>query len=198
MLIVGITGGIGSGKTTVCKIFEVLGIPVYYADQRAQEILVHNKNVVDKVKQLLGEEAYVNEALNKSYIAARVFSNPALLAQYNAIVHPVVAEDTLHWTSQYANKPYVLKEAALLIESGAHRMLDKLILVSAPLELRIQRVMQRDQTDRETVMRRIQHQMSEEEKRKYADFLIVNDGSTSIISQVLDIHHQLLHIALGR
>jgi dephospho-CoA kinase len=195
MLTVGITGGIGSGKTTVCRIFETLGVPVYYADDRAKELLNHNAEIISSVKRLLGEQAYINGELNRSYIAEKVFHDKNLLAQYNAIVHPAVAEDTLQWSQQYLHLPYVLKEAALLIESGSYRFLDKLIVVTAPLEIRIARVMQRDHVAREAVEARIKNQLSEEEKIKAADFIINNDGAKSLIKQVMDIHGKLLEIA---
>lgn len=188
MLTVGITGGIGSGKTTVCKIFETLQVPIYYADERAKWLLNNDEKIINSVKNLLGIEAYINGQLNRSYIADKVFNNKELLDSYNEIVHPAVAYDTLEWMQQYVYSKYVIKEAALLVETGLYLTLDKLIVVTAPTELRIQRVMQRDNTTREAVEARINNQLSEEEKIKVADFVVINDGSISLIEQVLKIH----------
>jgi dephospho-CoA kinase len=188
MLTVGITGGIGSGKTTVCKIFETLQVPIYYADERAKWLLNNDEKIINSVKNLLGVEAYINGQLNRTYIADKVFNNKELLDSYNEIVHPAVAYDTLEWMQQYVYSKYVIKEAALLVETGLYLTLDKLIVVTAPTELRIQRVMQRDHTTRDAVEARINNQLSEEEKIKVADFVVINDGSTSLIDQVLKIH----------
>jgi dephospho-CoA kinase len=191
MLTVGITGGIGSGKTTVCKIFKTLGVPVYDADERAKYLLNHDAEIIEQVKKLLGEESYLKGELNRVYVSKKVFNDKKLLEQYNAIVHPAVADDTLKWSQRHSNAPYVLKEAALLVESGAYKFLDKLIVVTAPLEIRIQRVMQRDNVSRESVEARIRNQMDEAEIIKFADFIIVNDGKQALIKQVMQIHHKL-------
>ncbi len=195
MFIAGITGGIGSGKTTVCKIFEVLGVPVYYADERARWLLNNDASVKEKVIALLGNEAYSNDELNRPFIAEKVFADKNLLEQYNAIVHPAVAEDTLSWTSQHLDEPYVLKEAALLVETGSYLNLDKLIVVIAPENIRIERVMQRDGLSKEAVTARIKNQMPESEKVKLADFIIVSDGSQSLIEQVKNIHQEIMVMA---
>lgn len=196
MLHVGITGGIGSGKTTVCKIFEALGIPVYYADDRAKWLMEHRETLVRGIRELFGDEAYTPEGrLNRPWIAAQAFQDPELLNRLNQLVHPAVAEDGLNWQQAQTGVPYTLKEAALLYESGSYRLLDKIIVVTAPLELRIQRVMERDQVDRKSVEQRIARQMLEEEKVALADYVIYNDGERSLILQVLDIHRAL--IALG-
>ncbi len=194
VLKVGITGGIGSGKTTVCKIFETLGIPVYYADERAKFILENDVSVISRVKALLSEAAYTNGKLNREYISKKVFSDKNLLHEYNSIIHPTVALDTEQWVAQQ-KAPYVLKEAALLVESGAHLLLDKLIVVAAPESVRIERVVQRDNVRAEAVQARINNQMPEEEKVKLADYVINNDGSVSLIQQALQIHHQLLDLS---
>lgn len=188
MLTVGITGGIGSGKTTVCKIFKTLQVPIYYADERAKWLLNNDEKIINSVKNLLGIEAYINGQLNRTYIADKVFNNKELLDSYNEIVHPAVAYDTLEWMQQYVYSKYVIKEAALLVETGLYLTLDKLIVVIAPTELRIERVMQRDHTTRDAVEARINNQLSEEEKIKVADFVVINDGSISLIDQVLKIH----------
>ena len=190
---VGITGGIGSGKTTVCKIFETLGIPVYYADDRAKAIMVENPIVMEQIIDQIGPASYFPDgSLNRKYIAGIVFKNTEKLDALNKIVHPAVGQDGLDWHHAQANVPYTLREAALMIESGSYRSLSKLIVVAAPKEIRLQRVMKRDGTDREAVLARMDKQMSEEEKLKYADFVINNDGRHSLVKQVWGIHHQLI------
>lgn len=191
MQIIGITGGIGSGKTTVCKLFERMGVPVYYADDRAKWLLNNQKDVIQQVKNLLGEESYLNNEINKTYIANKVFHNKDLLQQYNEIVHPVVAFDTLEWMQQYLYKKYILKEAALLIETGIYKTLDKLIVVTAPIDLRIERVIKRDRLSKKEVEARINNQMPQEEKIKYADFVVINDGKHNLEEQVNKIHTAL-------
>lgn len=195
MLSVGITGGIGSGKTFVCKIFESLGVPVYYADERAREILAHHPVAIQRVKALLGEEAYdANGIPNRKWIAAQVFNHPDQLAALNAIIHPLVFEDHADWLKTHQHFPYVLKEAALLVETGSYRMLDKLIVVAAPEDLRIRRVMQRDGVSREEVEVRMRNQLPEEEKLQLADYVIENVSEASTRSRVAHIHAQLLKL----
>jgi dephospho-CoA kinase len=195
MFIVGITGGIGSGKTTVCKIFEVFGIPVYYADERAKWLLNNDNLIKESVISLLGSDAYSNGLLNRSFIANKVFNDSTLLEAYNNIIHPAVAEDTLIFSSKYLDKPYILKEAALLVETGSYLTLDKLILVTSSLQERINRVIQRDNVTEKEVLVRIKNQLPEEEKLKVADYIIVNDGNSSLIEQVKAIHQELLLMA---
>ena len=193
MLKVGITGGIGSGKTTVCKIFETLGIPVYYADERAKRLMTEDMELVAAIKKLFGEDAYFPDGnLDRGFIASIVFNDRKILDRLNDLVHPVVAKDGEKWHLEQQDVPYTLKEAALLIESGSHLLLDKIITVTAPLELRIQRVMARDKAERAAVEARINKQMPESEKVKIADFVIKNDGSMSLIKQVLKIHTDLI------
>ncbi|MCB0661361.1 MAG: dephospho-CoA kinase, partial [Saprospiraceae bacterium] len=145
---VGITGGIGSGKTTVCKIFEKFGIPVYYADFRAKQLMITQPEIVDTVKKIFGEEAYSSDGeLNRPHIAQIAFNNPEKLQQLNAIVHPAVHKDSEDWHLAQ-DAPYTLNEAALMVESGGYKRMDKLIVVTAPLEIRIQRVMDRDHVTR--------------------------------------------------
>lgn len=195
MIKVGITGGIGSGKSTVCKIFEVLGVPVYYADERAKEILQTDAEIIKRVKDLFGEDVYdSNNVLDKKRVAFVVFHEPEFLAQYNKIIHPAVLLDSEKWMQRHLQYPYVIKEAALLFESGGNKQLDKVICVTAPEDLRIQRVMQRDNTTEEQVRSRMANQMSEEEKLEKSDFILYNDGSAPLIRQVLNIHEKLLEI----
>lgn len=192
MLKIGITGGIGSGKTTVCRIFEALDIPVYYADDRAKWLMVNNQQLVSQIKQLLGEQAYLEDGrLDRAYIASVVFQDQEKLSALNQIVHPAVHQDGVAWHAQQKDVPYTLKEAALLFESGGDKMLDKIITVAAPLALRIQRVMKRDQVDENAVMARIDKQWPESDKVERSDFVINNDENASLILQILDIHRQL-------
>ena len=189
---IGITGGIGSGKTTVCRIFEALGIPVYYADSRAKWLMVNDTDLVNSIIDLFGKQAYLDDGgLNRAYIAQLVFNDQSLLSQLNALVHPAVAHDTLRWNEEQIDVPYTLKEAALLFESGSHLRLDKVIAVSAPEKLRINRVMQRDQISEAQVRSRMDKQMPEAEKIAMADYIIYNDGEQSLVSQVIEIHHLL-------
>ena len=199
MLHVGITGGIGSGKTTVCKIFEILGIPVYYADERAKWLMEHQKPLAEGILALLGQEAYTGEGkLNRAWISGKVFGNPELLNQLNALVHPAVAQDGLDWQNRQTGCPYTLREAALLFESGSYLFLDKTIVVTAPLELRIRRVMDRDSVSMPAVQERIDRQMPEEEKVKKADYIIYNDGEKLLIPQVMAIHYALAQEAQAK
>lgn len=192
MLKVGITGGIGSGKTTVCKIFEQLGIPIYYADDRAKLLMTEDPELVSQIKLLFGESAYSKGKLNRPFIANIVFNDPEKLSQLNALVHPAVAKDGERWHLAQKNAPYTLKEAALLYEAGSYRQLDRMICVVAPEDLRIKRVMQRDQVDQAAVEARMNKQWPQSQKARLSDFLVYNDGSEFLIQQVLRIHHKLL------
>ncbi len=195
MLKVGITGGIGSGKTTVCKIFATLGIPIYYADDRAKWLMVNSPSLRIGIINLFGKEAYQEEGpLNRAYIGGIAFKHPKKLQKLNALVHPAVFVDGENWQKEQLTLqvPYTLKEAALLYESGSYKFLDKMIVVTAPEEMRIERVMKRDELDREAIQDRIARQMPEAEKVAQADYVINNDGQRLLIPQVLEIHQQLL------
>ncbi len=189
---VGITGNIGSGKSTVCAIFEQLGIPIYYADQRAKMLMREDPNLVEGIKDLLGQDAYFSDgSINRQFISQQIFTQPELLKKMNQLVHPAVGRDTIQWVAQNAQAPYTLKEAAILFESGSHKQLDKVICVIAPESIRIQRVMDRDQVDEEAVNARMKNQWPEYKKAIRSDFLIYNDGSQSLIDQVMRIHKKL-------
>lgn len=192
MLKIGITGGIGSGKTTVCKVFETMGIPIYYADDRAKFLMNTDEFLVTEITKLFGEQAYLsNGELNRPHLASIAFSDKNVLQKLNALVHPVVHQDSEKWFSEQQNVPYVLKEAALHFETGGYKMLDKMITVFAPKEMRIQRVIQRDNRTVAEVEARINNQMPDSEKVKLADFVIYNDGSQSLIQQIYAIHQVL-------
>lgn len=193
---IGITGGMGSGKTTVCKIFEALDIPVYYADDRAKWLMANDPDLKMRITERFGKAAYTDAgALNRAYLADRVFSDPESLKALNALVHPAVGRDSQRWHEMQKNVPYTIKEAALIFESGSFKELDKVIVVFAPRELRIQRIMRRDGLSREAIGARMGRQMPEEEKLKKADFAIYNDGRASLLRQVWQIHRQLLQLA---
>lgn len=196
MLKVGITGGIGSGKSTVCHIFSVLGIPVYDADSRAKWLQTHDSLLQNQIIQHFGNAAYLPDgSLNRGYLASQVFNQPEKLKLLNSLVHPRVAEDSATWLAQQqaAGKPYAIKEAALMIEAGSYKQLDVLIVVTAPDEVRIARVLQRDpQRSPEEIAAIISKQMPESEKIKMADYVIVNDGNHLLIPQVLQLHQALL------
>lgn len=193
---IGITGGIGSGKSTVCKIFEVLGTPVYYADDRAKFLMVKDVELVKAIKALLGEEAYfANGQLNRAHVGNIVFKDKDRLEKLNAIVHPAVAKDGESWHFSQKNVPYTLKEAALLFEAGSYKHLDKLICVVAPKALRLKRVMERDQVEEAAVLARMDKQWPQSKKAALSDFIIYNDGSIPLIPQVLRIHKKIVQLS---
>ena len=189
---IGITGGIGSGKTTVCQIFETIGIPVYYADERAKALMTDNIDLVNAIKDLLGNKAYKKDGtLDRMFIAKVVFSDKAILDQLNALVHPAVWEDGNQWHKKQ-NTPYTIKEAALLFESGGYQMMDAVITVTAPEKVRIKRVMKRDGVSEEQVLARMNKQWPESQKVALSDFVITNNGDVFLIPQVLQVHHNIL------
>jgi len=191
MLKVGITGGIGSGKTTACRLFQQLGVPVYYADDRAKWLQNNEPSLMSEIKEIFGTNIYINGELNKVELGKIVFSDKKKLEALNAIVHPVVFKDAAEWQEkqQKTAVAYTLKEAALLFETGSYKTLDKIIVVSAPLELRIERVMSRDKLSREEVIKRINSQMPQEEKEKMADFVLNNLSLQDLEREVLNLHH---------
>ncbi len=193
MLKIGLTGGIGSGKTTVAKIFEVLGIPVYYADDAAKFLMNSDPELIKNLKTHFGEVIYTNNELNRAALASFVFGNAEKLALLNSIVHPATLKDAKQWMKKQTS-PYIIKEAALIFESGSEKMLDKLIGVSAPLNLRIKRVKLRDNINEEDILKRINGQMEETEKMKLCDHVIINDEQQLIIPQVLELHEYFLSL----
>ncbi len=196
MLKIGITGGIGSGKTTICKVFETLGIPVFYADTVAKELMIKDQILIEGVKAAFGAESYGPKGtLNNVHIANIVFNNQLELNKLNSLVHPAVFRAFDQWVATIpSSTPYVLKEAALLFESGSYQMCDQNILVSAPLALKLARVMQRDQVTAAQVQARMDKQFSDEKKAKMADYFINNAEDNSVILQVLNLHHQFLSL----
>jgi len=195
MLKVGITGGIGSGKSTVCKVFEVLGIPIYYADDRAKYLMQHDNVLIAKLKEAFGQEIYSGDKLNRALFAGKVFNNKYALEKLNQLVHPVVFKDAENWHKQHSQYPYTLKEAALLIETGSYKQLDKLIVVDAPETERIKRVMQRDGSTKEEVLARMKNQLSDTERMTVADYVIHNYAPHNLIEQVMPIHRELMALS---
>lgn len=192
MLKIGITGGIGSGKTTICKVFELLGVPVFYADDEAKEIMVKDGLLMAQIKQHFGENSYLEgSVLNRKHIADIVFKDKSQLEMLNSFVHPAVFKAMDIWVSKQKSS-YVLKEAALLFESGSYLQNDFNILVISPLKLRVERVMARDNTNEDKVMERVKAQMPQDEQEKMADFIINNNEENFIIQQVLHLHQKFL------
>jgi dephospho-CoA kinase len=194
---IGITGGIGSGKTTVARIFEVLGIPVYYADDAAKRIMNEDAFLRQEIIKNFGELSYINGKLNREYLASIVFNDKKKLAVLNALVHPATIRNSAQWM-KCQTTPYAIREAALIFESGVQDQLDYVIGVSAPVELRIKRAMQRDNLTRQQVLDRMDRQINETIKMRLCDFVIVNDTKKPVIPQVLKLHEKLLDFAKGK
>lgn len=189
---IGLTGGIGSGKSLVSKIFSIYGIPVYDSDSRAKALMVNNENLIHGIKAIFGENAYTEDgALNRPYIASIAFEQSDKLRKLNSMVHPAVGLDFMHWANDQ-RAAYVLKEAALTFESHSEKLLDKVITVYAPEELRIKRTMARDGSSAEDVRKRMENQWPDEKKMELSDYVIYNDGSQMLIPQVNEIHRMLL------
>lgn len=187
MLKIGLTGGIGSGKSTVARLLVALGYPVYLADDEAREIVNNDIDVRRQIIDLLGSQSYDASGYNRKYVAGLVFKDKKLLQQLNEIVHPAVASHFLSWCNQHAGYNVIFQEAAILFENGSYRRFDKTILVTAPEEVRITRVMQRDHLSREDVLVRLNNQWPDVEKINLADFLVKCDGEHLVIPQVNEI-----------
>jgi dephospho-CoA kinase len=194
---IGITGGIGSGKSLVCKIFRQLGVAVYDADSHAKRLMTTDGILMSGIKKEFGDLAYHTDGmLNRNYLADHVFNNEQKLAVLNGLVHPRIKADYERWFAENNSSPYVLKEAALLFEAGTDSTLDKIIVVHAPEDLRLKRVLSRDpQRTSQQVKAIIGKQMPEEEKLRRADFVIINDETTLVIPQVLKLHGQFTTLA---
>jgi dephospho-CoA kinase len=197
MLKIALTGGIGSGKTTVSKIFGYsFQIPVYYADERARMLMEQDVHIKKQLITLAGNEAYVNKHLNKSYLAHMLFNNPEIKAKIDGIVHKAVIEDYMLWQKKQTGSPYHLHEAALVFEAGMTSLFTQIIVVTAPLEIKVQRLLKKGMA-MDDIQARIQAQLSDEEKIKKSDFVIQNDEKTSLIEQVNVIHKILINYELG-
>ncbi len=191
MLKVGITGSIGSGKTTVCRIFQILGVPVYHADDQARKFLF-SENVKDALLAFHGEEIFDhNGNIDRKKLASVVFNHQEALNHLNELIHPLVQSDFQNWYNKQAGNQYILHEAAILIESGFNKMFDRIVVVTAPYELRLHRLLQRDKISVGEINRRMINQMDDAEKNKYADYIIDNDEQRLLIPHVLEVHEAL-------
>jgi dephospho-CoA kinase len=191
MIKVGVTGGIGSGKTLVCEIFGHLGIPVFNADIEAKKIYSIDQDVIEQLKQLFGQDIYHNEELKKDVLANIIFNDSKAMDKVNSIVHPKVREYFLEWAEKQTSK-YVIEEAAILFESNAYLDLDYIINVHARQDSRIKRVMERDNISKEQVLNRMKNQLCDEKRMKLADYTIYNDDERMLLPQVLAIHQKIL------
>jgi dephospho-CoA kinase len=194
MLKIGITGGIGSGKSVVAGIFSVLGIPVFDADKEARNIMQNDELLVSSIKKAFGDESYLHGKLNRPYIANIVFNQPEKLQMLNSLVHPAAINAATAWMNAQTT-PYVIKEAALMFESGSTANLDYVVGVHTPTALRVKRVMDRDHITRNQVLARMKHQMKEVIKMKLCNFVVINDEQQLLIPQVLQLHQRFLQLA---
>ena len=189
---IGITGGIGSGKTYVASVFQSLGIPIFNADIQAKKLMTSSRKLIKLVKEEFGNDIYKDSDLNKEKLASIVFSDSDKLQKLNSLVHPIVKEEFNNWYKKQTS-PYVIKEAAILFESNSHIGLDAVICVSAPLELRMKRLLNRDNYSEKEIKKRIENQMSQEVKEKLSDYIIVNDERDLLLPQIIKIHKELIH-----
>ncbi len=191
---IGITGGIGAGKSLICEVFQLLGIPNYPADYRAKLLQSNDPELKSKIAEHFGDEAYFeNGELNRDYLSKVVFDNDEKLKLLNSLVHPAVGKDFKNWCTQHSDKPYILKEAALLFETGSYKQLDATINVHARQEIRLKRTLERDpHRTQESVLSIMKKQMSDDERMELADYVIYNDESKSVIQQVKELHEKLI------
>jgi dephospho-CoA kinase len=192
---IGITGGMGAGKSTICKIFGQLGIPIYDADARAKWLMKNDPELKKAITENFGWDSYTRkDDLNREYLAKVVFNNDEQLRVLNSIVHPAVKNDYELWTIDHKEEPYSIKEAALLFETDSYKSLHRIMVVTCPIETRIDRIIKRDHVKREDILKRIQNQTTDRERMSRADWVIYNDGVNSLINQAMDIHHTILGI----
>lgn len=187
MLKVGLTGGIGSGKSTIAKLFTVLGVPVYTADEAAKTVIDTDPGVRKNIIELFGTDAFRDGVYNRKYISARVFNDETLLKKLNSIVHPATFHHFERWLHEQDSR-YIIKEAAILFESGSNKTVDVVITVTAPVDLRIKRVANRDNSDPQEIKKRIASQLTDEERTRLSDHVIINDDRTPVLPQVLKLH----------
>jgi dephospho-CoA kinase len=187
----GVTGGIGSGKTSVCKVFEVLGIGVFSADREAQRIMDNDTDIISGINVVAGKDLYINGSLNRTELASIIFKDKNILMKVNSLIHPAVFENFRKWTLMQTS-PYVIIEAAILFESGGSELVDRIATVVAPVEQRIKRIIQRNKLSMEQVMDRMRNQMDDQERIKKSDFIIQNSENDMIIPSILKIHNEIL------
>lgn len=190
-MVVGLTGGIGSGKSTIATMFKELGVPVYNSDERAKHLMNTSKKIKKQLIKLLGKKAFVDDQLNRGYIAKKVFNDVDLLEQLNGIVHPVVRKDFIKWSKKQTTQ-YVIQETALLFENNAQNLYDSVILITAPKELRIERVLSRDESSREQIIARMNNQLDDKAKLELAKYVIENIDLESTASKVVEVHEAIL------
>ena len=188
---IGVTGGIGSGKTSVCKVFNVLGIPVFSADPDAKEIMDNNPDIIRSINSLVGTDLYLKGSLDRSKLASIIFKDKFLLEKINLLIHPFVFDHFKTWVKEQT-APYVIMEAAILFESGASKLVDRVVTVIAPVEERVGRVIKRNKLSRDQVMDRIGNQMTDESRSELSDYVIRNSENDMIIPAILDIHKDIL------
>ena len=190
--IIGITGGIGSGKSIVCKIFSTMDIPIYDADSRAKHLINNDLSLKNSIKNLLGENAYTPTGeYNRKWVASKVFNNPDLLKQLNSLVHPCVHKDSHDWVKKYPKSPFLLYEAALMKAAGDNNMFDKVIVIQAPIEVRIKRIQSRDKRSEQEIRDIIARQITDEERLKIADYVIENNDKKPLLGQVLELYKEI-------
>lgn len=195
MLKIGITGGIGSGKTLVCEIFNKLGVPIFSADDEAKKLIDSNAKIKSKIIKHFGKSILNDQKIiDQKKLAAIVFNNKKELAALNKIVHQGTFDAFEKWTKKHKKEKYIIKEAAIMFESGAHKTVDYVITVSAPMAIRINRIQNRDGSDLKQIKARIKNQLSDAERKKRSDFVITNDEKKALIPQVLNIHHKILKL----
>ncbi|HPT11801.1 MAG TPA: dephospho-CoA kinase [Bacteroidales bacterium] len=190
----GVTGGIGSGKTTVCRVFTVLGIPVFLADDAAKELMNNNLILREKINSVAGKDLYTKGYLDRKELAQLIFSNHSLLEKVNSLVHPMVFESFENWVTEL-DTPYLIMEAAILFESQAYKLVDRVVSITAPIEERISRVMGRSELTRNQVLERVSSQMDDEERNERSYYVINNSDSELIIPEILKIHEDMLRFA---
>ena len=193
-MIVALTGNIGSGKSTVAKMFKKLSVPVYNSDKEAKKLMQSSKKVRTAIMALLGDEAYVDKKLNRKYIAQKVFENKELLGRLNGIVHPVVRKDFIKWAKKQKS-PYVIQESAIIFENGLQDFYDKIVLITAPKEIRVKRVMERDQVSQPEILARMGSQWDDERKKDLSDFVIDNISLKETRLKVQEVHKHLLDLS---
>tara|TARA_R110002051_G_scaffold68564_8_gene123683 strand:- start:1931 stop:2515 length:585 start_codon:yes stop_codon:yes gene_type:complete len=191
MIVVGLTGGIGSGKSTIAAMFHELGVPVYNSDERAKHLMNTSKKIKKELVELLGKKAYLDDKINITYIAKKVFNDADMLEKLNKIVHPVVRKDFIKWTKKQ-NAPYVIQETALLFENNAQELYDSVILVTAPKKIRIERVLSRDGSTKEQIIARMNNQLDDETNLESTNFVIENIDLKSTALKVQDVHEAIL------
>ena len=194
-LLIGLTGGIGSGKTVCAKVFQELNVPIYSSDDEAKRLMIEDQLVIEAIRKAFGNESYTQEGLiNRKHLSNVIFNDRSKLNTMNSIVHPAVRQDFIRWAQEQQGHPYIMQESALLIEIGAQAFFNKIVLVDAPEDIRLRRVMERDDADEATVRARMSKQLSSEKKRAVADYIIDNDGQQGIIKQVIETHLAILNL----